>query len=247
MNTDGPCQTVRIYHTLRITPTAGILCARWTARTPPEAFHLDATQVRKLTPEMRREQTRTYLLDAAAAVFAAHGFHDASLDEIAEAAGFTKGAIYSNFGSKADLFLALADRREHERFSGLLHAAQAQPDRTRLWDAMRDAYRQVLPSADEWALWQEFELSALRKPELRKALADRWHAQFAVVVDVMRRQLATDGREPPVPVEAVAHLFIAVFERVARTRALDPDFEADAMFATLVDFIATIVFGPSTD
>lgn len=208
---------------------------------------METVRVRKLTPEMRREQTCTYILHAASAVFAARGFHGASLDEIAGAAGFTKGAIYSNFGSKADLFLALADQREHQRFTELLVAAQAQSDRTRLWDTMRDAYRHILPTAGEWALWQEFELFALRKPELRERLANRWHTQFAVVVDVMRQQLATDGREPPVPVEAVAHLFIGIFERVARTRALDPDFEADAMFATLVDFVSGIVFGANAD
>ncbi len=205
---------------------------------------MTAVQVRKLTPEMRREQTRKYLLDAAAAVFAARGFHEASLDEIAASAGFTKGAIYSNFGSKADLFLALADRREKARFTALVRAARAQPDRAQLWATMRDAYRTVLPTAADWVLWQEFEAAALRKPALREQLARRWRTQFAVVVDVVNRQLVADGITPSVPVEAIAHLFIAIFERVARTRAIEEDFEADAMFGTLVNFVAGVAFGP---
>src|SRR5580698_7421916 len=60
-----------------------------------------------LTPERRRQQTREHLLAAAAEVFAARGFHGASLDEVAAVAGFTKGAVYSNFKNKEDLFLAL--------------------------------------------------------------------------------------------------------------------------------------------
>src|SRR6202020_2624007 len=60
-----------------------------------------------LTPERRRQQTREHLLAAAAQVFAERGFHGASLDEVAAVAGFTKGAVYSNFKNKEGLLLAL--------------------------------------------------------------------------------------------------------------------------------------------
>lgn len=203
---------------------------------------MEITAVRKLTPEMRREQTRSYLLDAAWAVFVARGFHEASLDEIAAAAGFSKGAIYSNFGSKADLFLAVADQREHARFSKLLAAAQQPPDGAGLRLAMRDSFRHLVPTDTEWALWQEFELYALRRPELHQQLARRWRAQFAVVVDVLRQHLETTGRQPPVPVEALAHIFVGIFERLARARAVDPEFAAEDVFATLIEFVASIVF-----
>ena len=63
--------------------------------------------VQPLTPERRRELTKTALVEAAADVFAKRGFEGASLEEIAEAAGFSRGAIYSNFGSKEDLMLAV--------------------------------------------------------------------------------------------------------------------------------------------
>src|SRR5436309_8046773 len=67
--------------------------------------------VERWTPERRRELTRTALVDAAAEVFARRGFHDASLDEIAETAGFTRGAIYKNFGIKEELFYAVGERQ----------------------------------------------------------------------------------------------------------------------------------------
>src|SRR5262249_53432660 len=70
-----------------------------------------------LTPERRRAMTRQHLLDAAAIVFARDGFHGATLDEVATAAGFSKGAVYSNFKSKEDLFLALFDERIDRQFA----------------------------------------------------------------------------------------------------------------------------------
>src|SRR5258708_19886673 len=72
-----------------------------------------------LTPERRRQQTRDYLLAAAAQVFAERGFHGATLDEVAAVAGFTKGAVYSNFNSKDDLFLALLESRYESETTSL--------------------------------------------------------------------------------------------------------------------------------
>src|SRR6476646_7446205 len=70
-----------------------------------------------LTPERRRAMTRQHLLDAAAIVFTRNGFHGSTLDEVASTAGFTKGAVYSNFTSKDDLFLALLDDRMERQFA----------------------------------------------------------------------------------------------------------------------------------
>src|SRR5262245_43427983 len=66
--------------------------------------------VEKLTPERRRQQTRRVLIAAATAVLARRGFEGAALEEIAETAGFTRGAIYKNFADKEDLFFAVTDR-----------------------------------------------------------------------------------------------------------------------------------------
>ena len=71
--------------------------------------------IEPLTPERRRQQTREHLLAAAAQVFAERGFHGATLDEVATVAGFTKGAVYSNFKNKEDLFLALFRARTSRR------------------------------------------------------------------------------------------------------------------------------------
>jgi AcrR family transcriptional regulator len=70
----------------------------------------DLSPTAPLPRAQQQERTRAALVDAAATVFAREGFHAASLDEIAAAAGFTKGAVYSNFANKAGLYLAVLDR-----------------------------------------------------------------------------------------------------------------------------------------
>src|SRR5712692_5791331 len=67
----------------------------------------------RLTPERRRELTREALLDAATTVFARKGYGAGTLEEIADAAGLTTGAVYSNFGNKQELFLAVIARRNN--------------------------------------------------------------------------------------------------------------------------------------
>jgi AcrR family transcriptional regulator len=70
----------------------------------------DPSPTAPLPRAQQQERTRAALVDAAATVFAREGFHAASLDDIAAAAGFTKGAVYSNFANKAGLYLAVLDR-----------------------------------------------------------------------------------------------------------------------------------------
>src|SRR5574341_942153 len=70
---------------------------------------------RRLNREQKKTLTRERLLKAAERVFARRGYGGASLDDVAEEAGFSKGAIYSNFKNKEDLFLALVDQHIEER------------------------------------------------------------------------------------------------------------------------------------
>lgn len=66
---------------------------------------------RRLTQEERKQETRQLLLESAAKTFAQLGFHGASVDKIAEFAGFSKGAVYAHFQSKEELFLAILEQQ----------------------------------------------------------------------------------------------------------------------------------------
>src|SRR4051812_46542371 len=131
-----------------------------------------AVPVDRLTPERRRQLTRDALVAAAAEVFTAKGFHAASLDEIADAAGFTRGAIYSNFGSKEELLFAVYDRLDDLTLAGMADAMDE-----RGGDPAGDAAvaaevwaRLLGRSRDIVALSLELKLYALRNPDARERL-----------------------------------------------------------------------------
>src|SRR6266568_2664417 len=137
--------------------------------------------VERLTPERRRELTRSALVEAAADVFARRGYDGASLEEIAEAAGFTRGAIYSNFGSKEDLMLAVVERYNDISQEEMTVSAAA------LW---RDLIRR---DPNLTALNLEFRLRALRNPDFRARFLDLMHENDTRIADLIAREAKTYG------------------------------------------------------
>jgi AcrR family transcriptional regulator len=120
----------------------------------------------------RQRRTREELVDAAERLFARQGFHATSLDAVAAEAGFTKGAVYSNFESKEDLFFAVYERRVDHRVEQMEAAIRAA-------STPREAFEGVLPGGrkrgeaeDGWlAVFFEFWAHVLRHPELRERFA----------------------------------------------------------------------------
>jgi AcrR family transcriptional regulator len=128
------------------------------------------------TRERRLEHTRALLLDAAEEVFAAKGFMAASVDDIAYAAGYTKGAIYKHFSTKEDLFLAVSDRywrRYFDNFTQVMSASTQVGARER--DDIAERWRQLSRDrgARHAALGQEFTLYLLRNPGARERVAEK--------------------------------------------------------------------------
>jgi AcrR family transcriptional regulator len=128
------------------------------------------------TRERRLEHTRALLLDAAEEVFAAKGFMAASVDDIAHAAGYTKGAIYKHFATKEDLFLAVSDRywrRYFDNFAEVMSTSTQVGARER--DEIAERWRQLSRDrgARHAALGQEFTLYLLRNPGARERVAEK--------------------------------------------------------------------------
>ncbi|MFZ4843364.1 TetR/AcrR family transcriptional regulator [Mycetocola saprophilus] len=122
----------------------------------------------------RRKRTRDRLIDAAYDVFAEHGIAAATVEQITEQAGFTRGAFYSNFESKEELFFALADRENQVRFDRLEAGLTAYlPERgqittNQISGIVRD-FLGLQPDNRSWCLMQsEFQMLALRDPEVGK-------------------------------------------------------------------------------
>ena len=164
------------------------------------------------------------LLDAAEEVFAEKGFTAASLDDIAQAAGYTKGAIYKHFATKEDLFLAVSDRhwrRYFDNFAEVLSAATEVGARE--LDDVAERWRQISleRGAAHAALGHEFALYLLRNPEVR----ERVSAKRAEVVEALAH-FAAEGVERMggallVPPETFAQVLIATSDSVVINSHLD--------------------------
>jgi AcrR family transcriptional regulator len=177
----------------------------------------------RLNRQERKSQTRERLIDAAAQVFADRGFEAASLDEVAAAAGYTKGAVYSNFESKTDLFIALIERRievqstEHaHRFEGLdLH------DMAR---GMGEAADRVTDSDRRWVvLAVEFWLHAMRDERSRLLMAEQYERARTVSAELIVSIYEKAGQKPPLQPRDLAIVIEALSVGLAFQAALDPE------------------------
>src|ERR1700710_2095951 len=119
------------------------------------------------TPRPRREEVRTRILDAAASVVAERGLAAASLDQVAAAAGLTKGGVYSNFASKDELFLALVQEATSRRVTEVTAALAGASDLDAALAAVSAALAAPDPSVQ--LLFVEFWQRAVRDPDVRAA------------------------------------------------------------------------------
>ena len=180
--------------------------------------------VEQWTRERRLERTRSLLLDAAEEVFAEKGFTPASLDDIARAAGYTKGAIYKHFATKEDLFLAVSDRywrRYFDNFADVLSAATevGAPE----LDAIAQRWRQLSidRGAEHAALGHEFTLYLLRNPDARERVA----AKRSEVVDELAKFIVGGidriGGSLLIPPVTFAQVLVATSDSVVLGSQLD--------------------------
>jgi len=157
----------------------------------------------------KRERTRAALVNAALEIIAERGFAAASLDEIAARAGMTKGAIYSNFSSKAELLLAAMGAR------GLTLASPRPAAETvaeELTAMARDLVATLAHAKGQESFLAEFQIHALSDVELRKGLAAAYADSFTGTADYLSRlkdrNPATTPRELAVALQSIALGFV---------------------------------------
>src|SRR5438105_7722516 len=122
---------------------------------------------RRLTRVESRALTRKRLLQAGQEVFAERGFYGAPIEEIAERAGLSSGAFYSNFESKADLFLALMQERTAETVAEIARILESNHDPADFFQALRERRAHRATDPLWYMLHLEFVLFCMRNPEAR--------------------------------------------------------------------------------
>lgn len=179
--------------------------------------------VEKLTPERRRQQTREVLVAAATEVFARRGFEGASLEEIAETAGFTRGAIYKHFDGKEDLFFAVTDRLNEQIIDAFRSVApdSASPDE---WDISRlaDLWRASVGELEELlALGKEYELYVLRNPDARPRAVAHRRKQRDLVAAFIEEVAEQSGMTLRLPAPTLAAIILAAADGLTYTARVD--------------------------
>lgn len=171
----------------------------------------------------RRAHTQDRLMDAAIALFAEKGVLGASVEEICERAGFTRGAFYSNFASKDELLVAVLQRKGEEILQAATRATGAVPGERIEPRSVDDVIRQAMlvfqashPIDSEWLMARsEMRLYALRNPLIREPLRTVEESLdallIAAIAEVIERQEATLA----VPPEQLVTLLNAYFEALA--------------------------------
>ncbi|WP_099038719.1 TetR/AcrR family transcriptional regulator [Mycobacterium neglectum] len=180
--------------------------------------------VERWTRERRIEHTRVLLLDAAEEVFAEKGFTSASLDDIARAAGYTKGAIYKHFATKEELFLAVSDRYWRRYFDNFAEVmASAKQVGAREFEEIAKRWRTLSRDrgAEHAALGHEFTLYLLRNPEAR----DRVAAKRQEVVEALAKFIVEGmdrlGGTLLIPPLTFAQVLVATSDAVVLGSELD--------------------------
>jgi AcrR family transcriptional regulator len=186
-----------------------------------------------LTRREKQQRTRKSLLKAASEIFCRRGLDGTSVDEVAQAAGYTKGAFYANFKSKEELFLVMLDERfseELERLDGLL-AGTHEPQE----EAATAAADFIHFATDqEWQrLSFQFLAYAARNEEFRQELATRQQAMRERMAKVFERWKAGFGVAPPLPIEDITAMTFFMADGFLTGRIIEPDLPEE-LYTTMV-------------
>jgi len=200
---------------------------------------------RRETRAEKQARTRAELLSTAAGVFARRGYNGASVEEIAEEAGYSHGAVYSNFEGKADLFLAVFEEYMAERARELAATQPALAD-----DAPLEARARAL--ADQWmqrfaedresfVLHMEFIAHAGRDPEL----AGRFGSRSAALREAISRYIAhyqeEAGLELALPPDDLALVLRALGIGLAVEALVSPEAVREDLYGDFVELLVRLL------
>ena len=199
---------------------------------------------KRLTREDSRERTTRRLLDAARKLIARRGLSETSLEEIAEAAGYTRGAFYSNFSSKGDLFIALL-RRDHEATNAQLRALRDDSlALEEIHQRIREIFGQMYRTHESFMNWAEARILAARDAKFRARLDALLTERRAEIAELIQYVYGRIGVAPPLAATAVAMGFSGLFEGVKLNMLSSPggmtSEDAESVLALFIDSLMQI-------
>jgi AcrR family transcriptional regulator len=183
--------------------------------------------------EEKKAATREALLEAATRVFARQGYVATSVDEVAWEAGMTKGAVYSNFASKDDLFAAVVERHQDRRMLAILDTV----------DPSRPAAEEALQAAEQFAaaidpeffmLTLEYIMYAARHPEGHRAMRERDRRMKKTIAERLEHFVAEGNFPLIMPAEDMVTAFFAIGSGVELERLNNPEETPGDLYSTML-------------
>jgi AcrR family transcriptional regulator len=204
--------------------------------------------MKRPTRAEKQAQTRAQLIDAAARVFARRGFQAATVEEIAEHAGYSHGAVYSNFAGKEELFLAVFERYMSQRIDEVARASEVGgsfSDRARA--AANQWMRRFGEDRETFLLHLEFMIHAARNPELSEQLGQRMALLRHEVERRIAERSAQTGIPLPLPPADIALVVRALGIGLA-VEALNAPGEVDTrLYGDFVALVAKLLEGDAAE
>jgi AcrR family transcriptional regulator len=205
----------------------------------------------RLSRNDRKALTRERLIESANVVFVRRGFHAATLEEIAQEAGVTKGAVYSNFESKTDLFIAVVEARTEQRMRGYRRAYREAND----IEALARQHARIMVKDDPDGRWTSVLTSAWAAtaddPILRERLLDAQLQATSFIGQTIKETAERTGIDFPYPIERLNRMGGALMRGLLLGRLLDPkhltDQEIEDAFAAFVRGMGRPARGGNTD
>lgn len=198
----------------------------------------------RLTREQQRRQTRERLLSSALEVFEARGYSESSLEEIAERAGYTRKAVYSNFTGKSELLLEIVQRRfqSHiDRIEALLDD-ETSTERKRI--DLGSMFAEYLHQEQQWGkLFHEFCSVASRDEEIGSRFRAFFRARKEALVRLVENEVTRTGIELTVPVERLVMGICALFTGLSLEKVIDPAEVDEALFGEMLALVAVAAVG----
>jgi AcrR family transcriptional regulator len=189
----------------------------------------------RLTRKETQAHTRACLMQSAAKVFARRGLQQASIDEVAEDAGYTKGAFYANFKSKEELFLAMLDERFTQRIEGIESVIAGEGSTAEKARRAGDNFAQVLSADREWErLFFEFSAYAARDDDFREELVTRYRTMRDRMAAALETHSDELGKEATLPFDQVALMVSVMANGFALEKLLEGEAVPDELYGTML-------------
>ncbi|TKC90279.1 TetR/AcrR family transcriptional regulator [Trinickia terrae] len=202
----------------------------------------------RLTREQSKDQTRQRLLDAALTIFSKKGYVAASVEDIAAAAGYTRGAFYSNFRGKPEILLELL-RLDHERMQGDLEGIVVEgATREQMEANVLTYYSRMFRDNQCYLLWGEAQLQASRDAKFRTRFNAFMHEKREELTLYIRAFSERVGTPLPLPAEVLAIGLMGLCDGLQSLHLSDPQHvSAEFTESVLAGFFARVVFGRNPD